>query len=144
MLRFRTETPVQTLSIQPQTVDPFVVLRASGDLDLQTQDEFERVVGRHLQSSPVIVDLSAVDFLAISALRSLIVCHRLAGSLGHELHYAGPSQQTLRLLSISGLDALLPVASSVTEAIADSPVAVGSADGVADQPGRHLAELEVG
>ena len=132
---------MQALQLQPQKADPFVVLRATGELDLHTQDEFEREVARFLGATPVIVDLSGLDFLAISALRSLMVCHRQAATTGHELHYAEPSAQTLRLLSLSGLDAVLPVASTVAQVVGGSPFAVG---GFVDQSGRDLAQLDVG
>lgn len=130
---------MQTLVLEPQTSDPFVVVRAMGELDLHTQDEFERVISRLLGRSAVIVDLSAVEFLAISALRSLMVCHALAGSVGHELVYAGPSRQTRRLLAVSGLEYVLPLASSVDQAARAS--AAGS---VPDQSARNLAQLDVG
>ena len=108
---------MQALQLQPQKADPFVVLRATGELDLHTQDEFEQAVRRLLSSSPVVVDLSGIDFLAISALRSLLVCHRLAASMGHVLFFAEPSRQTLRLLEVSGLDTVLPVAPTVAQVI---------------------------
>lgn len=104
---------MQTLFLVSQESDPFVVLKATGELDLHTQDEFERTVTELLESSPVLVDLSELDFFAISALRCLVVCHRKAVSTGHEVFYVEPSRQLLRLLSISGLEGVLPVRSPV-------------------------------
>ena len=155
MVHHRTEIPVQSLLLQPHSADPFLVLEATGELDLHTQDEFEREVSRHLDACSLVVDLSGVDFLAIAALRSLIVCHRHAGPTGHQLFYAAPSPQTLRLLSLSGLDAVLPVARSVAQVLGASaaldhvdvvPGAAvgGSVGGFADQAGRDLAQLDVG
>ena len=135
-----TETVVQTLSLESQASDPFVVLKAIGDLDLQTQDDFEQAVSLLLGTSPVVVDLSQVEFLAISALRSLIVCHRLSRSLGQQLFFAEPSRQILRLLAVSGLDAVLPLAPTVAQVVSTSPV-TGS---LANQTGRDLAQLDVG
>ena len=132
---------MQALQLQPRKADPFVVLRATGELDLHTQDEFEREVARLLGATSVVVDLSGLDFLAIAALRSLMVCHRQAATTGHELFYAEPSAQTLRLLSLSGLDAVLPVAPTVAQAVSGSPFGVG---GFVDESGCDLAQLDVG
>jgi anti-sigma B factor antagonist len=145
---------VQSLLLQPQSVDPFVVLKASGELDIHTQEEFEREVSRLLGTASVVVDLSGLDFLAIAALRSLMVCHRQAGTAGHELFYADPSPQTLRLLTLSGLDAVLPVTASVAQVVGGSS-AVGGVElvplagdrpigGLVDQPRRDLAQLDIG
>jgi anti-anti-sigma factor len=108
---------MQPLTLEPLAGDPFAVLRASGELDLHTQDEFEQAVRRLLDTSPVVVDLSGIDFLAISALQSLLVCHRLAASMGRVLFFAEPSPQTLRLLTVSGLDTVLPVAPTVADVV---------------------------
>src|SRR5688500_10201618 len=115
-----TEIVVQTLSLERQTSDPFVVLKPVGELDLQTQDDFEQAVAQLLGTSPVVIDLSRVEFLAISALRSLIACHQLARSLGYELFFAAPSRQILRLLAVSGLDGVLPLAPTVAQVISTS------------------------
>jgi anti-sigma B factor antagonist len=137
---------VQPLLLQPHSADPFVVLKASGELDLHTQDEFEREVARLLGISAVVVDLSGLDFLAVAALRSLMVCHRQAATAGHELFYAEPSSQTLRLLTLSGLDAVLPVAASVAQVV-DASASVNGADGsaraaaaIADRAADHAAD----
>lgn len=131
---------MHSLSLEARHSDPFVIVEATGELDLHNQDEFERVVSQLLGASSVVVDLSGLQFLAISALKSLMVCQRLAGSVGHQLFYAGPSRQTRRLLEVSGLGHVLAVATSV-----DQVVSVSSAvDRLPDQPVRNLAKLDVG
>lgn len=117
--------------------DPFAVLRVSGELDLCTQDEFEQAVRRLLGSSPVVVDLSGVDFLAISALQSLLVCHRLAASMGRVLFFAEPSPQTVRLLQVSGLDTVLPVAPTVA-GVVTPPAPTGHLDAGPDRGAGNL------
>ena len=93
---------METLTLRSRASDPFAVFEVVGELDLHTQGEFEEAVSRQLVTSPVIVDLSGVEFLAISALRSLMVCHGIAGAEGRPLFYAGPTKQTVRLLSVAG------------------------------------------
>lgn len=130
------------MTLKTHRSEPFVVLEAIGELDLDTQDEFERVVSRLLGTSSVVVDLSGVEFLAICALRSLIICHRLAGTAGHEVFYAEPSRQLVRLLTVSGLAEVLPVRASVAQTVSTS--AVTALSGVPDQPVGDLAQLDVG
>ncbi len=98
--------------------EPFSVLKASGELDLDTQDAFQTAVRDLLERSSVVVDLSEVEFVAISALRTLIECHRLATSMGHLLFFAEPTRQMVRLLTVTGLDTVLPVAPSVADVVA--------------------------
>lgn len=144
----QTEISVNNLTLDSQFFsDHFTVVRAVGELDLDTQDAFEGVVSGHLLSSSVVVDLSAVEFLAISALRSLMVCHAVAGTTGREIYYAGPTRQSRRLLAIAGLYETLSLRSSVDEVVCGSapqPVLVRPRDGLADEPLGDHAQLDVG
>ncbi len=98
-----------TLSYDPALVDPFVVFSVSGELDLDTQDSFEREVLDRLRRSSVVVDMSSLDFLAIASLRSLMVCHQSAGEQHRAVVYADPPRQARRLLRLAGLDQLFDV-----------------------------------
>jgi anti-anti-sigma factor len=139
---------VTTLTLKSTAEDQFVVFTAVGELDLHTQDLFEEAVTRQLALTPVVVDLGEVAFLAISALRSLMVCNAMAGTYAHELYYARTPDQTRRLLNIAGLDEVLPIRASVGEAICSSslhpPVLVRPTAGLADEPVGDLAKLDVG
>ena len=135
------------LRLDAQSSDHFTVVRAVGELDLHTQGEFEGVVSSHLGSSSVVVDMSEIEFLAISALRSLMLCHAVAGTAGRELYYAGPTSQSRRLLTVAGLDEMLPLRSSVDEVVcgsAQAPVVVRPLSGLADQSLGDHAQLDVG
>jgi anti-anti-sigma factor len=135
---------MDTLTLQSRTADPFVVLSATGELDLHTQDVFEDVLNQHLAVSPVVVDLSGVDFLAISALRSLVLCHAKAGTAGHQLFFAEASQQALRLLLLAGLAEVLPIRDSVEQVVCDSVVLTRPAGSLVDEPLGELTKLDVG
>lgn len=135
---------MQTLRIESHSSDPYVVLKAVGELDLHTQDEFEHAVLEPLRSSPVVVDLSEVDFLAVSALRSLLACHGRAAADGRQLLFAQPSRQAVRLLSLAGLDRVLPVRPTVAEAVCESVVVLRPLGGLADQAVGDLTQLDVG
>ena len=138
---------MHALSLDSRPSDHFTVVRAVGELDLHTQDDFEAVVSGHLTSDSVVVDLSDVEFLAISALRALMVCHAIAGGAGREIYYAGPTRQTRRLLDVAGLGETLSLRASVAEVICPSAGVARAQrpyDGLGHQSLGDLAQLDVG
>jgi len=102
-----------TITYDPALVDPFVVFRVSGELDLDTQDGFEAEVLQTLRQSSVVVDMSGLDFLAIASLRSLVLCHRSAQEQRRALVYADAPRQARRLLRLSRLDEVFDLRRSV-------------------------------
>jgi len=95
---------------------PFAVVQVTGELDLHTQDGFEAEVVRHLLGGSVVVDLTGLEFLAISSLRSLLACDASAGARHRRVVYAAPPQQARRLLHVSGLDEVLVLSPTVVDA----------------------------
>jgi anti-anti-sigma factor len=113
----RTETDMQSPTIECAPPDqPFVVVEVTGELDLDTQDGFEAEVFRHLEGHSVVIDMSRLEFLAISSLRSLLLCDRSATEGHRRVVYAGPPNQARRLLEVSGLDGVLRVSPTLTDA----------------------------
>ncbi len=106
--------------LDPDRLPPasLFVLEMSGDLDLETQAHFESEVFGLLERGSVVVDLSRLDFLAISSLRSLVLCHRRARSRFRHVVYADLPAQARRLLAVARLDGVLDVQPSVTAACA--------------------------
>ncbi|HLN76111.1 MAG TPA: STAS domain-containing protein [Nocardioidaceae bacterium] len=113
---------MDVLGIDPRLSEVLFVLKVSGDLDLETQSRFEATVFDLLDRGSVVVDLTRLEFMAISSLRSLVLGHRYAASRRHALVFAGPSRQTRRLLSVARLDSVLHIRPSVTAACDDLPV----------------------
>jgi anti-anti-sigma factor len=104
---------VHTLTIESDVSGPDVILSAIGELDIDTQDRFQQVVIDELGSSSVVVDLSRLDFMSISSLRSLLSCQRSAQLGRHALVYADAPRQARRLLAVSGVGDLLSVRDTV-------------------------------
>ena len=96
--------------------EPFAVMHVTGELDLDTQDTFEAEVADRLKGGSVVIDLSGLEFLAISSLRSLLACEQTAVLDGRRVVYAGAPMQALRLLAVSGLDGVLSVGLDLAEA----------------------------
>ena len=113
---------MDVLGVDPRLSEVLFVLKISGDLDLDTQSRFESTVFDLLERGSVVVDLSRLEFMAISSLRSLVLGHRYAASRRRVLVFAGPTRQARRLLSVSRLDAVLDVRPSVAAACDDLPV----------------------
>ncbi len=57
----------------------------------------------------VIVDLTAVDFLASMGIRMLVAASQDQAELGGKLVLAGPDAMTMRILKTTGIDQLVPV-----------------------------------
>ena len=101
------QLPIQTLpkaAEQPRRGDAPVVFEVHGELDLHTEKDFETTVCGHLHSGSVIVDLSELEFLSISSLRSLLVCRRSATAAARRLDYVGAPGQARRLVAVAGLE----------------------------------------
>jgi len=88
-------------------VEPLVVIRAVGELDLDNQDELERVVLEQLRTTSVVLDCSGLEFLSICALRSLEACAAAAQEVGHQFLLTRPRRQVRRLLAVAHMEHLL-------------------------------------
>ena len=81
-----------------------VVLRPHGEVDVATQQAFAATIISNVSRRPVEVDLSRVDFLAISSLGALLTCQLLAERCGHRLVFARATPPVRMLLALSGVD----------------------------------------
>jgi len=79
------------------------------------ETEFNATVG----SGPnVIVDLSKVPFIASLGIRMLVSGSQAQARIGGKLVLVGPDEMTMRILKTTGIDQLVPVRSSLEEALA--------------------------
>ena len=81
------------------------VLALLGDVDVRCSGEVREAVYRHLahHSGNVVVDLSGVTSIDLTALRVLAVATRRAGNDGHRLTLRGCGPAVRRLLHLSHL-----------------------------------------
>lgn len=94
-----------------------VVVDVRGEVDIQNQQRFERAVVSGLARGAVVVDLSQMTFLAISALRCMSRCQRTALRMRRPLVFAAAPAPVTRLLSVAGMDEELPMADSVASGL---------------------------
>jgi anti-sigma B factor antagonist len=98
------------------------ILRCSGNLDLETVDISTGVALPLLgtDGKPLIIDLSGVDFIDSMGLSGLIAAltHAREAELGLDL--VVNTERVSRLLSLTGVDALLPIHESLQGALASN------------------------
>ncbi|MEU8682311.1 STAS domain-containing protein [Streptomyces sp. NPDC048611] len=94
-----------------------LVVAVSGPLDLDTVGPLEEALGAAAEdgSAAVVVDLSAATFADSTTVNVLLQAHT---ALGPALRLAAPSAALRRLFTLTGLDTVLPLHESVTEALA--------------------------
>jgi anti-anti-sigma factor len=84
----------------------WLVLAVAGEIDLATAPQLAACLV-DATGRDVAVDLSAVTFLDSSGLSALVAGSRAVAEGGHVLRTFGESDTILRVLEISGLDAVL-------------------------------------
>ena len=97
--------------------DGVAVLAVSGEIDLATIPAFEAAIAEALKQRPtaLIVDLSAVDFLASAGLQALVATHEnVSGEAGFAVVADGPA--TSRPIELTGLDQILSLHASLDDA----------------------------
>ena len=94
-----------------------LLVRVTGDLDLATSPR----VGDALSSAPVarhvVIDLTGCTFVDSSGVRVLVPAARDAPESGRGVSLVAPDSGIRRVLEISGVDTLVPVHSSVDDAL---------------------------
>ncbi len=84
------------------------VLVVSGELDAHTAPKLADALAAH-QGNNAVVDMSDVDFVDSSGLRTLIDAHQAAEAMGGRFVIRQPSATVVRLFEISGVNDYLHV-----------------------------------
>jgi anti-sigma B factor antagonist len=110
------------LKVESQAREAWTVVSVTGEVDVYTAGRLrEEIVGlvdrgRH----HLAVDLEGVEFMDSTGLGVLITGLKRIREQAGELVLIAPRDQIRRLLTITGLDRVLPVHESVDEAMAQS------------------------
>lgn len=86
-----------------------IVVALEGEMDLANADALSRALTAVLEARPskVTVDLAKLSFLDSSGVRCLVIALQAASAVGSEFVVRRPSGAVLRVLAITGTDALL-------------------------------------
>ena len=97
------------------------MVRVSGEVDMSHEEELRRELSTAVKADAkgIVVDLTECEFIDSSAIRALLLSReeKNTGS-GETVAVAASSDQILRILSVMGLDQVLPVRPTVEEAAA--------------------------
>lgn len=111
-------TGPQHFDVAVQWHDDVVIVTVSGELDLATAPQLAESVELILERGPkaVVIDLSAVSFLASAGMSLLASTHKkLGATAGFAVVADGPS--TGRPLTLVGLDEVFGIFATVDEAL---------------------------
>jgi anti-sigma B factor antagonist len=98
------------------------VVRVSGEVDMSHEEELrnELKAAVEAEAQGIVVDLTECEFIDSSAIRALLLSREEnnPGGGSESLAVAASSEQILRILSVMGLDQVLPIKPTVEEAAA--------------------------
>ncbi len=99
--------------------DDAYVVRVAGEVDMSHEEELRAELRKAVgQSKGIVVDLTECEFIDSSAVRALLLSREEQDpEQGSErLAVAASSQQILRILSVMGVDRVIPIRATVEEA----------------------------
>ena len=88
------------------------LVRVKGEVDMASAPQLEAAIERARETRPeqLVLDLAAVEFIDVSGLRVLIRAYHRAEEQGERLVIARASRPVRRLLALSGVADLIPIA----------------------------------
>ena len=98
----------------------YAVVSVAGEIDAGTEQRFRDGLTSVLSDGAVrvVVDLSGVTFMASAGIGVLMGVRRVLSDSGGLLVLASPHGEVAQVLSMTGVSAVIPVAASVPEAVA--------------------------
>jgi anti-sigma B factor antagonist len=97
--------------------DGAYVVRVVGDLDMATAPTLEERIASVGAASRLVIDLTRCTFLDSAAVRLLTTIARDSGTAGTHLALVASDPGILRVLEITAVDDILPVHSTLDEAL---------------------------
>lgn len=107
------------MEIEAQALEGDITrIRLSGRMDIQGVQQIDVKLAGHtaVNDGRFVIDLSAVDFLASIGIRSLVSTAKAVQKRGGKLVLLGPGEGVSRVLSMAGIDTIIPVCADLTSA----------------------------
>lgn len=107
------------LQIDVRSEGDWRVLDVRGEVDLYTSPQLRDAIGREVGegTTRVLVDLSGVTFMDSSGLGVLVGSLKRSRERGGELALVCTEGSVLKVLTITGLDRVFPIHTSVADAV---------------------------
>jgi anti-sigma B factor antagonist len=114
-----SNTSRDALTTSVERLGATVVLKVGGEIDLLTVAALNAAIAKALaeEGALLIVDLSAVDFLATAGLQTLVATHEAVGE-STRFAVVANSPVAVRPIQLTGLDQLFPLFASMNDALA--------------------------
>ncbi|MBL6931362.1 MAG: STAS domain-containing protein [Rhodospirillales bacterium] len=98
--------------------DGALIVGFSGDVDLQSSPEARKILLQCVaRKMPVLVDLSAVNYIDSSGIASLVEALQTARKGGGSLMLVSVSEAALRVLELARLDKVFTISGSIEEGL---------------------------
>jgi anti-anti-sigma factor len=106
------------MQIDSETLDEGIVkIMLAGRMDVQGTQEIDIKFSAYAaRQSAVIVDMSAVDFLASIGIRTLLLTAKAMAQRGGKIVLLNPDANVTHILEMAGIDTLIPVLRSLEDA----------------------------
>jgi anti-sigma B factor antagonist len=115
------DIPQFEISSGPGPDDVYVV-RVAGEVDMSHEEDLQAELRAAIESETkgIVVDLTECEFIDSSAIRALLLSRqeKTPQQGAESLAVAAASDQILRILSVMGLDQVIPIEPTVDEAAA--------------------------
>ena len=100
-----------------------LALAASGRLDHETAEGFQKTLGPYLancsdKGDSIVIDLADVSYVSSVGLRALLVASKQVKASNGKIAVAGMQPTVAEVFRISRFDAILPAYPNVSEAVA--------------------------
>jgi anti-sigma B factor antagonist len=103
--------------------DDVLVVRVAGEVDMSHEEELRGELRSAVAADArgIVVDLTECEFIDSSGIRALLLSREAqhAEDGAERLAVAGSSEQILRILSVMGIDRVIPIRPTVAEAAAE-------------------------
>ena len=127
----------------PDVVFPVEVVRgvpvvtASEEIDITNAGGLRTALLESAAQGPgtFVVDMTRTQFCDTAGIHALVSAHKRAQAAGGEVMLVVTGAAVLRILAITGLDRVFPIASSLEEALAHTPAAASEPPRPGSSPG---------
>lgn len=111
--------PAEIASVEIVDFGHVVLVRLAGEIDSATEDVVSGPLFSCLDRTPhaVVIDLAQVEFMGSTGLHLLVRAYQHARRGGVEMRLVVDTPLMSRLMEISGLDAYLPICTSLADAL---------------------------
>jgi anti-anti-sigma factor len=106
------------MNIEAETLDGGIVkISLAGRMDVQGAQEVDiKFNGYTANQRAVIVDMSAVNFLASIGIRTLLLVAKAVSLRGGKMILLNPDQNVSHVLDMAGIDTVIPISRSLDDA----------------------------